>query len=292
MDPYPWEGKPREKGETLSKWAKRVLDIELETHPNVPSELDYFGQESVKSQIEPFITRQKPFPNVLILGHPGIGKTRLAKWIAARRGEPFEEMLCPLSPDDLPLGGLVLLDECHLQRKPEYLFPYMEGDSLSILGATTRPEQLEPAFKSRFQLILHLKRQNESAMADMAQSILEMSDEAAKVYAGASAGIPRQLENILDVAAELGPENTELVLETVRITPNGLTEYHISMLEALGKAGRPTGLQNLAGWLMSDEQTIREHEQLLIERDFIELRPNGRSITRRGRRYLEILEQT
>lgn len=276
----------------MRKWAKRVLDIELDVSPNVPDVIQYFGQESVKAQIEPFIKRDKTFPNVLILGYPGIGKTRLAKWIAARREEPFEEKLCPVSPDELPPSGIVLLDECHNQRKPEYLFPYMEGDIISILGATTRPEILEPAFKSRFQIILHLKRQDESSMAEMAKSILDMSDEAAKVYAGASAGIPRQLENILEVAAELDPEDTAKVLETVRITPNGLTEYHLGLLEALRRAGRPTGLSNLAGWVMSDEQSIREAEQLLVEMDFIEMRPNGRAITRRGKRYLEILEQT
>jgi Holliday junction resolvasome RuvABC ATP-dependent DNA helicase subunit len=280
----------REEGETVKHWARRVIGLP-EQEPFYYAGFAFFGQLSAKEQIEPFIDRQEPFPNTLILGPPGIGKTRFARWIAARRHSMFEELLCPVNPDDLPPSGIVLLDECHKQRHPEYLFSMMEKDEVTILGATTRPESLEPAFKSRFMLILHLKQYSEASMIEMGKDILAMSDESAELYASASAGNPRQLERILAVAKELGPASHEEVLRACRITGDGLTEYHLSLMGALSKTGRPIGVSTLASMLYSDEQSVKDHEQLLVDLDLIELRSNGRILSREGKKYMKALEQ-
>jgi Holliday junction resolvasome RuvABC ATP-dependent DNA helicase subunit len=281
----------REEGETMKHWARRVIGLP-EQEPFYYAGFAFFGQQSAKEQIEPFIDRTEAFPNTLILGQPGVGKTRLARWIAARRSSMFEELLCPVNPDDLPPSGIVLLDECHKQRHPEYLFPMMEKDDITILGATTRPEFLEPAFKSRFLLVLHLKRYDQESMIEMANDLLDMSEESADLYASASAGNPRQLERILAVAKELGPSSHEEVLRACRITGDGLTEYHESLLSALHKAGRPIGISTLASMLYSDEQSVKEHEQLLVDFDLIELRSNGRILSREGKKYvMDVIEQ-
>jgi Holliday junction resolvasome RuvABC ATP-dependent DNA helicase subunit len=282
---------PQHEGESDMAWARRFIGAPDELI-NPYMEMTYYGQESAKEQIEPFMARSEPFPNTLILGQPGIGKTRLAQWIASRRNVIFEELLCPINPDDLPYAGMVLLDECHKQRHPEYLFPMMEKEEITILGATTRPELMEPAFKSRFMLTLHLKRYEQAAMIEMTHDLLKMSEESAELYASASAGNPRQLERIMAVAKELGPIEHEKVLRACRITGDGLTEYHLSVLDALGRAGRPIGLSTLASMIYSDEQSVKEHEQLLVEFDLIELRSNGRVLSREGKKLLKSIEQT
>jgi Holliday junction resolvasome RuvABC ATP-dependent DNA helicase subunit len=283
---------PQGEDESDRQWARRTLGLSPQ-RPPIHVNIEYFGQESAKAQIEPFVERDEAFPNTLILGVPGIGKTLMARWIAARRNEPFEELLCPVNPDDLPPMGIVLLDECHKQRKPEYLFGIMEKHDVTVLGATTRPEQMEPAFKSRFLLQLHLTRYKQDAMIDMANSTLEMGEKSADLYASASAGNPRQLERILAVAKELGPGNHEDVLRACRITGDGLTEYHLKYLKALKRAGRPVGLSTLASMLYSDESSVKEYEQLLIDFQLVDLRSNGRIISREGKKYLDDqLEQT
>ena len=279
----------REPHETMRQWSRRVLEIE---EPVRRVDMDYFGQEAVKEQIDPFLDRYEAFPNTLILGMPGMGKTRLAKWIANIREQPFLEVLCPVNPDDLPYEGIVLLDEAHGQRKPEFLFERMGMDTMTVIAATTRPEMLDAAFKSRFLLQLHLTRYDRKAMVEMAQSILPMNDESADLYASASAGNPRQLERILEVAKELGYEDHEGVLRACRITADGLTEYHLRLLEALQRAGRPVGLSTLASMLYSDEQSVREHEQLLIDEGLLDLRSNGRTLSREGKKVVKRLEQT
>jgi Holliday junction resolvasome RuvABC ATP-dependent DNA helicase subunit len=50
------------------------------------------------------------------------------------------------------------------------------------------------------------------------------------------------------------------------------------------------GLGTIAAMLYLDEDTVRQHERLLIEYDLVEFRPNGRLITRAGKQYL--LEQS
>ena len=257
------------------------------------TDIQFFGQDNVKKQIEPFLGRNEAFPNTLILGMPGVGKTRIAQWIASQMEEPFEELLCPVNPDDIPPSGIVLLDECHRQRHPEWLFPAMGSGDFSILGATTRPEILDAAFKSRFILTLNLKRYGVEAMTEMAKFLLpELNKEAAEVYATASAGNPRQLELLIEIAKSVGWQEYEVVLSSARITGDGFTETHINVLEALQKTGRPVGVSTVASMLYLDEQSVKEAEQFLVENDLMELRSNGRVLTREGKRYLKGLEQT
>jgi Holliday junction resolvasome RuvABC ATP-dependent DNA helicase subunit len=61
-------------------------------------------------------------------------------------------------------------------------------------------------------------------------------------------------------------------------------------LEALQRAGRPVGLSTLASMLYSDEGSVKEYEQLLIDFELVDLRSNGRVLSREGKKYL--LEQT
>ena len=260
----------------------------------VEKEFVFFGQQTAKTQIAPFLHTTDKFPNTLILGMPGVGKTRLAQWIARERFDTFEEMLCPIDPNDLPRTGVVLLDECHRQRKPEWLFPSM-ASLLTVIGATTKPEMLDPAFKSRFILTLHLERYDHASMMDMARHLMSMSEESADLYASASAGNPRQLELLVRIAESVGAENHEQVLSAAQITAEGLTLYHLKVLAALNKASRPLGLTSLANMLYSDESSVRDHEQILVEYGLVDLRTNGRAISREGKEYLKqrqgLLEQ-
>ncbi len=279
--------KPRTPGEQRA-WMNRLLGRDDALSPSSASEVIFFGQQDVKDQVEPFLSRSKGFPNTLILGESGIGKTQFGRWIASQRREAFEEMLCPAKPEDIPVRGIVLLDEAHKQRSPEWLFPTMESDTVTILAATTRPELLEPAFKTRFFITIHMPKADEETLVELCKYLLgDVDDASALIYAGASAGNPRQMERICAVAEQVGVNDPDLVLATCRLTADGVTEYQIRLLEALQRAARPMGLGSLAVMMYSDEQSIREAERLLVENALVDLLSNGRTLTKRGKRYLE-----
>lgn len=268
-------------------WARILLRARNLVSEDDDDQPDFIGQQAIKRQVDPFLKSPEPFPNTLILGEPGIGKTRLARWIAYQRGETFTELLCPVNPSDIDTQ-VVLLDECHQQRKPEPLFEIMENDHVTVLGATTRPAQLDPAFRSRFFLELHLRPYPLNEMQEMIQYLAEddISDEDVMVFASAAAGNPRQAERIMATAKRMGTFDPSRVLATCRITADGLTEMHLKYLGKLNTLKRPVGLNQLATLLYSDEQTLRNLERVLTEYGLIELTSGGRLLSSAGRKYL------
>lgn len=252
-------------------------------------EVDWYGQPTIMAQITPFLEKDEPFPHTMLLGEPGLGKTQLAKYIAWRRDEAFEELLAPIIQKDLPAEGIVLIDEVHLQRKPEILFKNMEDPFPTIMAATTRPEVVDKAFKSRFFLQLHLRRYSPEAMREMIADRLKAPDEALSVLATAAAGNPRQAERLIEVARRLNTADPETILAACRITADGLTELHIQYLEALAQSGKPTGLNQLASAMYSDETSVKDAERLLAEFGLVTLQTTGRTLTRQGNLYLRAI---
>jgi len=271
-------------------WGRVILQVM--TGPVDESVTPVFiGQRAVKRQIKPFLNATEAFPNTLILGEPGIGKTNLARWIAHERDESFAERLCPVAPGDID-EKVVLLDECHQQRTPEPLFEIMENRHVTVLGATTRPSQLNPAFRSRFFLELHLMPYPVNEMHELVRHLAgeNIPDDAAAIFASASAGNPRQAERIVMTAKRMNTYDPNRVLAICRITADGLTEMHLRYLSKLKEMKRPVGLNQLAMLLYSDDQTLRNLERVLTEYKLIELLPNGRVISSKGGEYLKRLD--
>lgn len=279
----------QEESESVLKWTSwaRSLLEEAETPGSINGVVVY-GQDLVKNQIRPFLDRKERFPHTLILGLPGIGKSHFARWIAGERKEPFIELMAPLrTTESLPTVGIVLLDEVHRQSRPEWLFPLMER-SMTLLAATTRPEMIEPAFLSRFFLTLTLDPLDQGASEDLITALLGEGDHV-PILARATAGNPRQAHQIAETAKGLGTTDPETVLSTVRINGDGLRDLHMKYLKTLKRLGRPTGANQLAILLSTNEQTIKEHERLLLELELIDLSSSGRILTRKGHRYTELL---
>ena len=273
------------------EWKRRVLS-EINRNQYHGDPVSWFGQEAIMDQVSPFLNHEDPFPHTILLGEPGLGKTHLARYIAFTRSEQFEELLAPQKPENMPRKGIVLLDEVHRQKSPEPLFKLMMGDIPTIMAATTRPDLVDKAFRSRFFLELHLRPYSAKAMAELIRSELEAPEETVDILSTAAAGNPRQAKQLTEVAKRLRTTDPESILASCRITADGLTDMHINYLETLQRMNRSTGLSQLANVLYADETTVKSTERLLIEKGLVELRSTGRDITRAGIDYLKALDGT
>ena len=272
----------------MSIWDTMTTTEDLDERQKA-SEVPFIGQPHVRSQVEPFIDSEH-MPHILLTGDPGMGKTQFARWIAWRRDRPFFERMAPTQLSSLPPYGVVLLDEVHRQTNPESLFPIMDKGVLTFIAATTKPDKLDSAFRSRFLLSLRFRLYTVDELEEIILSMSgsrEIDEGYKKVLANAAAGNPRTAEKIVLTAKALGTFDPAEVLRAARITADGLTDDHFDYLRALEGSGKPMGLIELSSQTFLSDDRIRIVERLLAKSSLIALTASGRTLTLRGRQYVE-----
>lgn len=275
----------------MTIWDTSITEQILDER-QAAQEVRFFGQSQIKAQVEPFLDEDK-FPHALLSGDPGLGKTHFARWIAWRRKRPFYDRMAPVRIDELPVYGVLLLDESHRQRDIENLFRIMDEGLLTIIAATTKPEKLDDAFRSRFLLKLQLRSYSQTEMEEVIRAMAggDPGPDAVSTFARASGGNPRQAELIVKTAKGLKSWDPTLVLQHAQVTADGLTVDHWTYLKALHRTGRPTGIEQLAMLSRCDVEDLRRAERLLLDLNLIDLRTNGRKLTLRGSQYIEVLKE-
>lgn len=313
---------------------------ERTTNPLRPARLaDVIGQAPAKKllarAIDAAFEHRHPLDHVLLAGSSGTGKTTLAHVVATELGVDVYQLAAPVSFDtlvelrtEMRPGAVLFIDEVHLQAiaerrgkesisAPEVLFGVMEDRTLTtptgvlpfpavtIIGATTDPGRLPEAFLNRFPLRPRLVDYSHDELVTIAQANaaalnVAITDEAADVLARASAGVPRQVNNLVRNARLLAQgaiARTDALeaLDINGISEDGLTPQMQQMLTFLyTRAQRRTGRGEVvyqasvntiatAIGLSRDTKAVSLYvEPYLIKRGFVQVGHGGRLLTDAG----------
>jgi putative ATPase len=215
----------------------------------------FIGQDHVRRRVKAII-QAKRLTSLLLFGPPGCGKSTLALLIAKESGRPFirlsaPEIGLPNLRKKLEGNEILILDELHRFSKAQqdFFLPLLESGEIILLATTTE----NPSFCVTRQLLsrLHVLRLRSLSRKELilvggkgAQELgLDIPEETLDLLAGFASGDARTMLNLLEYAAELGPEdfkaeNIKAALPEFVIRGDRDADSHFELASALIKSIR------------------------------------------------------
>jgi len=280
--------------------AKKYRPIKLQ---EVLSQEHLLGENGLFSSF----LKNNYFPNALLFGAPGCGKTTISRLIAKELDRDFYEFnATSIRVDDLRktinsykdrlTQPLVFIDEIHRLSKnqQEVLLPFMENGDCIIIGASTQNPyySLTSAFRSRSHLF-ELYRLRDEDLKKLLKEVAKkesfiLNDNALQFIINSSSGDARGALNLLESASFVSKEIDLDTLKEIRPcalqdgSSEGDSHYELTsaMIKSIRGSDIDAGLYYLARLIEGGEppEFLARRLSILASEDIGNANPNAINI--------------
>lgn len=254
----------------------------------------FIGQTHIMNQLSdilPTLYGNKSGASFCIRGPSGWGKTRLALMMCNYlSGGSFSVYLGDKVNFDKS-HRVHFIDEVHLMKTPEMLYPLMDSKEYVIIIATNDAAILPEALVNRcFEFIFEQYTKEELSEICRMNLKFPMQNSFVDYVVESSGGNPRVMKNLLDRLNMIMLNRPNLInsldiggfkglLKDVFGIVNGMDVLCIRYMDALQNVGGTASIQTISTMLHVDQGTLKFYvEPVLLYKNKIRITSRGRSL--------------